>query len=427
MTVQNEEAVLAFGVADITRPSFTIVLLQSGTVVRVTFTEKGEDRLVLGTSPRAGIEQFVLDHLKEIADGLACPTLLDCGGMLGRAKSQELYVKLLTKFPYGQQTALYLHDYEGKNYEEEAPGQLHTPLTNKKKMTGKEAQWMVPFVTEEKMQRVQRNLLAIAFQQAGKKLMFGTPLDFRKVVMFLNDCCPKSELVRRVALPVPYTPDGQRLESLAKAREKIEKLMQKLGGYVWLQQTSVYPFTIDFVIAKGNQVFAIKLLPDQDWDGEAFLELCRSQRFVPCVLFDGEEGICKGKEWVEKQSRKELDLEDCQTKSKVERSPYELRCLMNYMAVRMIKRKCQLVFGGLQNDPGYDPSAYVQFEDGSLMALVVRVNEPLDEGKRKSWLKNPGQIQIPVQVFWFDVKTQNPKTSRLYRGDKIKVSLHSQK
>ena len=100
---------------------------------------------------------------------------------------------------------------------------------------------------------------------------------------------------------------------------------------------------------------------------------------------------------------------------------------MNYMAVRMIKRKCQLVFGGLQNDPGYDPSAYVQFEDGSLMALVVRVNEPLDEGKRKSWLKNPGQIQIPVQVFWFDVKTQNPKTSRLYRGDKIKVSLHSQK
>ena len=166
----------------------------------------------------------------------------------------------------------------------------------------------------------------------------------------------------------------------------------------------------------------IKALPDPGYTAEDFLQLCQTQRFVGCVCFAGDERLYDAKSYLEKHKKVELDPESKISTRKIERSPYELRCMISYLMEHSIERKHRVICGGFQNDPGYDPACFIQYEDGTQVAMNVRINEPLNEGKRKEWVETTARI--PQITFWVDVVPDNPKEKRLYRGSKIHISEH---
>lgn len=422
MNSSKNITVLAFGVASLDHPSFNLVVLEQGQLVRYTYTHQGQDKVTIAPCGEHEVETCVIDHTSEIASGLDCPTLLDCGCLLGHDKTLELYVKLLPKFACGKQTYRIMQTFKGADPMRQVNYQARQTIDEKARMTVVQARELVPFLVEPAIQHAEKLLVATAFQQAGKRLMFGNAVDFRLVVQVIATFCPESELVDRIPMLSARPVSDERRKLVADMHALLGDRFKKLGGYAWYQDRPVYPYSIDFVVAKGNQVFAIKALPDPGYTAEDFLQLCQTQRFVGCVCFAGDERLYDAKSYLEKHKKVELDPESKISTRKVERSPYELRCMISYLMEHSIERKHRVICGGFQNDPGYDPACFIQYEDGTQVAMNVRINEPLNEGKRKEWVETTARI--PQITFWVDVVPDNPKEKRLYRGSKIHISEH---
>lgn len=423
MDSRKNITVLAFGVATLDHPSFNLVVLEKGSLVRYTYTHRGQEKVVIAPCSKVEeVQDCVLAHAAEIASGLDCPTLLDCGCMLGHDKTLALYVKLLPKFAYGRQTWRIMQTFQGADPIRQANYQARQSLDEKAKMTVSQAKEMAPFLARPEIQHAEKLLVATAFQQAGKRLMFGDAVDFRLIVRVIATFCPDSELIDRIPALSVRPVDEARKKLVVEMNALLADRFKKLGGYSWYQDHPVYPYSIDFVVAKGNQVFAIKALPDADYVPEDFLQLCRTQRFVGCVCFSGDARLYDAASYLQKHKKVELDPEQKISSRKIERSPYELRCLVSFVMEHSIERKHRVICGGYQNDPGYDPACYLQYEDGTQVAMRVRINEPLDEGKRKSWVETTARIaQI---TFWIDVVPENPREKKLYRGSKFRISEH---